>query len=779
MSPIPLRPDDLPLGQWSNAALRVLRERYLLKDTQGIPAESPEERLWRVAWAIAEADRAYGALEPELESLARRFYGLMVQRKFLPNSPTLMNAGRNPGLSLAACFVVPIEDSMASIVGAAASAALIQKAGGGTGFAFSRLRPRGSRVRSSSGISSGPVSFMRSLFDQMTEVVKQGSTRRGANMAVMRVDHPDILDFIDAKRDGGLTNFNLSVGITDEFMRALITGTPYPLRASAGWPRGDGGEYDEGDEYVDPATNARATCDAKAIWARITENAWRTGDPGLFFLDRANASTANPLPGEYVIESTNPCGEVPLYPNDQCVLGSINVAEFVDAPRGTFRWDDLGHTVELAVHFLDNVVDVSPAPTPEIWALTRDVRRIGLGIMGWADALARLTIPYASEQATELAVALMRFITGQAEASSIALAAERGPFPRWSASIYRDGPPRRNATVTAIAPTGTISLLAGCSSGIEPFYAVAFTHTVRHADGERRLHIFNDVLRETARTRGFWDAELEGRIAQAGTVRDCPGVPADVQRVFATAHEIPAEWHVRHQVAFQRHTHNSVSKTVNLARAASVEDVNAVYRMAWELGCLGITVFRDGCKEEQVITAGSQAAPPRRSSRRTESSMTQNRPDRLSGETFAIETPIGKAYITVTLLDDEPFELFVKIAKSGTDTMAMSEAIGRLASMILRLRSLPERTVRAREIARQLRHIGGSQDVGFGDSRVRSLPDAVALALQRVSQPTAGTPGAAETERRLGDLCPECGSATVIREEGCRHCVGCGVYAEC
>ena len=527
---------------------------------------------------------------------------------------------------------------------------------------------------------------------------------------------------------------------------------------------------------------------AVEVWARICEAAWATGDPGLFFIDRANRSSASPVPGRFTIESTNPCGEVPLYPNDQCILGSLNLASFVDQSARLIRWNELATGVQLAVRFLDNVVDISPAPTPGVAEMARDLRRIGVGVMGWADALVLLGIPYDSDRAIALAEEVMAFIAATGEAAAVDLAKQRGPFPLWSESIYREGPPRRNATVTTIAPTGTISVLAGCSAGIEPYYGVAFTHRVKQEDGERILRFVNPLFAALMRECGGSVEALIDEVARCGRVRATPGVPDDIKRLFPTAHELSPEWHVRHQAAFQRHTHNAVSKTVNLPADAEVADVSGAYRLAWEQGCVGITVYRDGCKAAQVLTSGIAASgagsPTESTIDDVPSTLMGPRPRCIDGQTFKVETPLGLAYITVTMLDGEPLEVFLNVGKSGTDTTAMSEAIGRLISTILRLQRLPTRKQRAAEICRQLRHIGGSRDVGFGANRVRSIPDAVASVLHASLQGPSnshesGKAGSQRTETKVRDLCPECNTAAVVYEEGCRRCIVCHRYSEC
>jgi ribonucleoside-diphosphate reductase alpha chain len=1117
-------------GVWTDSALRVLKERYLA------PGETPEGMCWRVAWAIAQAERRWGKSEAEVRQIALQFYDQMVDHLFLPNSPTLMNAGKENGLQYSACYVLPVEDSLEGIFEAIKRAAIVHKSGGGTGFAFSRLRPKDSIVRSTGGKASGPVSFLR-VFDAATEAVKQGGTRRGANMGILRVDHPDILEFITCKLDGGITNFNISVAITDRFMEAL--------------------EKDEEYELIAPHTGeVVGRLRARDVWNRIVDAAWRTGDPGLVFIDRINRSRANPVPDLETIEATNPCvpadtwvmtdqgprqvgeligrpvrlvvngrnfeapsgffftgirplvrletregyylrltadhpvrrltrytraeewvpagelkpgdlvvlndhrtltgwpglysehegylvgllvgdgtlkedkavlsiwaeaagaegmmaaavaatrnlphragfrgwtrargtewglspaairqiaaslgirpgvrytaalektssdfyrgflrgifdcdgsvqgsqrkgvsvrlaqsdleflravqrmllrlgivskiylrrragtkllpnvrggrrayaarpryelvitgkdlgrfagligfantakqqrlqtalvsyrrrpnrqpfiatvarivpegeepvydvqvpgvnafdangfvvhncGEQPLAPNDACNLGSINLAKFVlpgewgQDPEGRIDWTGLERTTRLAVRFLDDVIEVNPYPLPEIDAQVKANRRIGLGVMGWADMLLRLGIPYDSPEAVKLAERVMGFIRETGHDESARLAAERGPFPNWPYSIYRDGRPLRNATVTTIAPTGTISIIAGCSSGIEPLFAIAYSHIV----GERHLSFVNPIFEEIARQRGIYRPEIMDRVIEQGTLEGIEGVPEDICRVFVTAHEIDPEWHVRMQAAFQKHTDNGVSKTINLRHEATPEDVARAYMLAWELGCLGITVFRHGSKGEQVLHLGAKPGPTLQV-RTAEAQLTapavKPRPHVVSGHTYRQETPLGPAFITVNRNGSgEPFEVFINIGKAGSDVAAVAEAIGRLISLVLRLPSPMSPTERMREIIEQLKDIGGARQLGFGPTRVRSLPDAIAHVLAEELKGAGGAPPAgpgpagrvaAEGEVPAGgktaDLCPECGQATLVYEEGCAKCLSCG-YSEC
>lgn len=759
------------VGRWSEAAERVLRERYLARSPETNEViETPEGMCWRVARAVAEAEARYGKSPAEVEAVAEAFYDIMVDGRFLPNSPTLMNAGKQNGLQYSACYVLPVEDSLEGIFEAIKNAAIIHKSGGGTGFALSRLRSKNGIVRTTGGKASGPVSFLR-VFNAATEAVKQGGTRRGANMGILRVDHPDILEFIDCKLDGGITNFNISVGATDRFMEALR----------------DDGEYD----LVEPHTKtAVGRLRARDVFRRIVDAAWRTGDPGMIFLDRMNYSPANPTPGLSEIEATNPCGEQPLYPNEACNLGSLNVGAFVS--RGSdgepqVDWLSMKAAIRLAVRFLDDVIDVNPYPLPEIDAAVKANRRIGLGIMGWADMLINLGIPYDSERALDLARSTMRFVADAAHRESELLAAERGPFPAWAQSIYRDRRPLRNATVTTIAPTGTISIIAGASSGIEPLYAIAFSHIV----GERHLAFVNPRFEEIAKREGFYSEELAAAVAKQGTLEGIPGIPEHARRLFVTAHEIDPSWHVRIQAAFQRHTDNAVSKTINLRHEATVDDVANAYLQAYDEGCLGITVFRDRCKETQVLRVGSMPSEglgeeptpsePKALAARVEHAATvptvKPRPRVVHGTTYRAETPLGTAFVTVNRNGDgEPLEAFVSVGKAGSDTAAVSEAFGRLISLSLRLPSPLSSTERVREIVDQLANIGGGRSLGFGVHRVRSLPDAIAQVLAEdigLAPNGSAPPGATTT-----DLCPECGIATLVHAEGCAKCLSCG-FSEC
>jgi ribonucleoside-diphosphate reductase alpha chain len=559
-------------------AMEVLEKRYLLKDEKGNLAETPTGMFLRVAKAIAEADKNYGA---DPAASAKEFYAAMSRLEFLPNSPTLFNAGTNTGFALSACYVLPIEDSLEGIFTSLKNMALIEQTGGGVGFDFSRLRPAGDVVKTTMGVASGPVSFMK-IFDAATEVIKAGGRRRGAMMAILRVDHPDVIEFITAKtRPRALTNFNTSVTATDAFMHAVENNTDYTL--------------------INPRTKQPTKrLSARYVWDRLVDNAWRSGDPGIIFIDEVNRH--NPTPTLGPMASTNPCGEQPLLPYESCNLGSINLAKMLRG--GAVDWEKLGKTVRTAVHFLDNVIDVNPYPLKETDAITRANRKIGLGVMGFADLLILMGAPYDSERAEEIGEEIAKFINEEAGKASERLGLERGSFPNFDASIWKGKyGARRNATVTTVAPTGTISIIAGCSSGVEPLFAVAF---MRHVLEGARLFELHPIFEKIAKERGFYSGETLEKIVSHGTIGDVEDVPEDVRRLFVTAHDIAPEWHVRIQAAFQRHTENAVSKTVNLPEDASLSDVEGVFRLAYRLRCKGVTVYRYGSKGTQVLNLGGE-----------------------------------------------------------------------------------------------------------------------------------------------------------------------------
>ena len=566
---------NIELPKLTVNALEVLRQRYLLRDENEKIVESPDQLFSRVAKAVAASDGRYGENMGQTEQV---FYKMMSQLEFVPNTPTLFNAGTQLG-QLSACFVLPVEDSLEGIFNAAKNMALIEQSGGGVGFDFSRLRPKGDIVRSTKGVASGPVSFMR-IFDTGTEIIKAGGKRRGAMMAVLRVDHPDVLEFITSKQQPGfLSNFNISVAVTDDFMKAV----------------------NEGEEYwlVNPRNKEKTKkLIARDVWNLMAESAWMSGDPGVIFIDEINRHNPTPLVGK--IESTNPCGEQPLLPYESCNLGSINLSRMVE--DGKVDWKKLREIVRNAVHFLDNVIDANKYPLKEIEQITWANRKIGLGVMGFADMLIKLGVPYDTEEALNLGQQVMEFVETEGHRKSVELGEDRGSFPNFEGSIWKGKhSAMRNATVTTVAPTGTISIIAGCSSGIEPMFAISFIRNVLEGT---RLFETNPLFESMAKERGFYSAKLLEEIARTGSAQKVDGLPEDVKRLFITALDIKPEWHVKMQAAFQKHTDNAVSKTVNLPTEATVEDIRGIYELAWKLKCKGVTVFRYGSKPEQVLYIG-------------------------------------------------------------------------------------------------------------------------------------------------------------------------------
>lgn len=644
----------------TNNARIILEKRYLKKEN-GVPVETPEEMFMRVARAVAGAEKIFNPsiTDGEIEEYTRRFYNLMTSWDFLPNSPTLMNAGRELG-QLSACFVLPVEDSMEAIFTAVKDAALIHKSGGGTGFSFSRLRPKNSPVRSTGGIASGPVSFMK-VFNAATEAIKQGGTRRGANMGILRVDHPDILEFIRCKENNNeLTNFNISVGLTKEFMEAVARDEEYELKFA-------------GKVY--------GKLKARQVFEEIVDHAWANGEPGIIFLDRLNEGNPTPELGE--IEATNPCGEQPLLPYEACNLGSVNLANMVR--EGGVDWDKLAETVYWSVRFLDNVIEINEFPLEKIKTMVMGNRKIGLGVMGWADMLFRLRIPYDTDEAVELGRRVMTFIQKEARQASKKLAAERGSFPNIEKSIYR-GQKLRNATCTTIAPTGTISMIAGTSSGIEPVFALAYTKNV--LDGESLIEVdpvFRAYIEENFASE---EAHLIFRqIASGKSVREIEQIPPEIRRVFTTALEITPEWHIRMQAAFQEGTDNAVSKTVNFPSSATKEDVRRVYELAYKLGCKGVTVYRSGSREQEVLISGTQNNSSQ--SKPAAKTHPRPRPKRTVGVTEQVKTGCGKMYITVNYDQEGLIETFITTGSSG-GCSGFTEGVSRLISLALRANIAPE-----------------------------------------------------------------------------------------
>ncbi len=740
----------------SPSAKKVLEKRYLKRTAEGVPLEVPADMLARVAENIAQADLLYRPDE-SLDPVINEFFAVMANLEFLPNTPTLMNAGRELQ-QLSACFVLPVDDSMESIFGAIRDAALVHQSGGGTGFSFSRLRPKNDLVKSTMGVASGPVSFMR-VFDMATETIKQGGTRRGANMGILRVDHPDILEFIRAKEDEHiLNNFNISVGVTEEFMAAVLTGGEYALRN----PR---------DKKEVGRLNAREVFDL------IVDLAWKNGEPGIVFLDRLNRDNPTPKAGE--IESTNPCGEQPLLPYESCNLGSINLA--IMLKDGAVDYDRLRRVTRTAVHFLDNVIDMNKYPLPEIGTMTKSNRKVGLGVMGWADMLVELGVGYNSDQAIKLAHDVMGFIHQEAIKMSEELAAERGTFPNWEESTWAaKGKKVRNATLTTIAPTGTISIIAGVSSGIEPIFALAF---VRNVMDNTELPEAHPALEGVLKDRGLYTPDLMKSIAAVGGLHDMD-VPEDLKKVYVTAHDVSPEWHIRMQAAFQDHIDNAVSKTVNFSNSAKPEDVERVYLLAYELGVKGVTIYRDGSRQEQVLNigevnrkgdngqaqmqlgAGGQPVMPVRASRSPV----------LRGETREKTTGCGSLYVTVNEDDFGPREVFANMGKAGGCAAASTEALGRLISLAFRYGVPPDK------IVKQLRGIRCHVPLGFGPNQILSCPDAIGKALADKYHLSNGDGGHSVGQLEMPiayaqGACPECGGA-IEHEGGCMVCRACG-YSKC
>ncbi|MDK2955179.1 MAG: ribonucleoside-diphosphate reductase alpha chain [Desulfovibrionales bacterium] len=734
-------PQDIENPAISANALLVLERRYLRKDEEGDPCETPKDMFWRVAAAIAEEEGKYDQSPWSVEDLSREFYQLFTSKAFLPNSPTLMNAGRELG-QLAACFVLPVGDSMEEIFDAIKNAALIHKSGGGTGFSFSRLRPKNSRVGSTGGVASGPISFLK-IFNTATEQVKQGGTRRGANMAILRVDHPDVIEFIRAKeRESELSNFNLSVGLTEAFMRAV--------------------EADEEYDLVAPHTGSvTQRLKAREVFALLVRKAWECGDPGIVFLDRINRDNPTPELGE--IEATNPCGEQPLLPYEACNLGSINLSVMHDpaAPDGV-DWEKLKKVVHLAVRFLDNVIDASLYPLPSIAEIVRANRKIGLGVMGFADLLYRLGVPYDSREGREMGEALMAYVQDESKSASKILAKERGPFPNYERSTWgrRNLGPYRNATTTTIAPTGTLSILAECSSGVEPLFALSY---VRHVMDDDRLVEVNPIFEQALKDNGCHSHALMEEVARGGSVQGVAHLPEKLRRVFVTAMDIAPQDHLKMQAVFQKHTDNAVSKTVNMPNDYTEEQVWDIYVKAYELGLKGVTVYRDGCKSAQVLCTGE-------TDKRAEAERSvKDRPDIIYGFTQKLETGLGMLYLTVNEVDGKPFEVFATIGKSGRSITAKAEAIGRLVSLALRS------GVDVREIVKQLKGIGGEHPRFQKKGLLLSIPDAVSWALE--NRYLKGENIGYDANSLDKPICPECGEPLFF-EEGCLACKACG-YNKC
>jgi len=759
----------------SGNAIKVLERRYLRKDQEGKLIENPEQMFTRVASAIAIADKQYGKTEIEIKKLQESFFKIMANLEFLPNSPCLMNAGKELG-QLSACFTLPIEDSMESIFETLKVTSLIHKSGGGTGFNFSRLRPKNAVVKTTGGVASGPISFMR-VYDAATEAVKQGGTRRGANMGILRVDHPDIMEFITCKENNNhITNFNISVAITDEFMKCLADGKDYDL--------------------INPHTHTSVQkINAKDVFDLIVKQAHKNGEPGIIFIDRINQY--NPTPRLGKIESTNPCGEQPLLPYESCDLGSINLDQMCRKVSGRYEidWTKLKEVTCLAVHFLDNLIDVNKFPLVEIEKATKATRKIGLGVMGWASLLIRLNIPYCSDEAVALAEKIMSFILDEANRKSQELGKDKGVFPAFKGSIYdkKDGQSRmRNATLTTIAPTGTISIIAGpCSSGIEPLFALSYYRNVM--DNDKLIEV-EPLFEQVARERAFYSRQLMEKIAESASIKDIKEIPEDVRRVFVTSHDISPVWHVRMQAAFQKYVHNATSKTINFPHDATIEDVRKSYLLAFDLACKGITIYRDNSREEQVLNIGK---PKEKQEAKIVQEVKKDiaprpRPEVIIGTTTKVSTGCGNLYVTINVDEDgRPFELFTQMGKAGGCAASQLEATGRLVSLAFRA------GIEVKSIIEQLSNIRCPSPSWEKGQRIFSCADAIARVVERrlvsaqvvsvgVESTTIPMKHSHDDQLIASDLndqanivgvCPDCGG--VLRhEEGCVKCHACG-YSKC
>jgi ribonucleoside-diphosphate reductase alpha chain len=752
-------------------ARTVLEKRYLKKNDNNEVVESPEEMFFRVAENIAGAERLFDP-EAKTEVWTEKYYNMMADLDFLPNSPTLMNAGRELQ-QLSACFVLPVGDSMDEIFTSVRNTALIHKSGGGTGFSFSHIRPKNDMVRSTKGVSSGPLSFMR-VFDIATETVKQGGTRRGANMGILDCSHPEIMDFIEMKeKDGVLSNFNISVGITNEFMEALKRDEEYPLR--------------------NPRTlEVVGRLKASKVFKRIVELAWKNGEPGVIFIDRVNAD--NPTPHVGRIESTNPCGEQPLLPYESCNLGSINLANMMTTLNKEKKvdWAKLAETVRTSVRFLDNVIEVNRYPLPEIDKMTKSNRKVGLGVMGFADMLVEFGIPYDSHAAASLAEELMKFILKEAKKTSAHLAQERGAFPNFKGSIHdkEDAVPLRNATVTTIAPTGTISMIAGCSSGIEPLFAIVYEKNV--LDNQHLMEV-HPAFEKVAHEEGFYSDELMKMVADTGSLSKVYGIPKRIRDVFVTSHDIAPRWHITLQAAFQKFTENAVSKTVNFRSDATVADIEEVFRYAYDLNCKGVTVYRDGSRQNQVITSGTGGGHSATGTEPNYILHPRPRPSVTQGRTYKTKTGCGNLYVNINSDEFGFCEVFTQMGKSGGCAASNAEAVARLISISLRAGVDPK------SVVEQLRGIRCPVPTWNEGEMILSCADAIGRVLEKAINDREGARGASRTllpkpaakqtttqasEVQITNIdlgycpqCPECGGM-MEHEGGCAVCHSCG-FSKC
>lgn len=755
----------------TESGIKVLEGRYLKKGSDGKVTETAQDMFKRVAYNIAEAEKNYPK-GPGVEQTAEKFYDMMCNLYFLPNSPTLMNAGRDLQ-QLSGCFVIPIEDSIESIFESAKQGAIVHKSGGGTGYSFSRLRPKNDLVRSTSGISSGPVSFMYA-HNTYTDVVKQGGTRRGANMGILRVNHPDILEFIGCKsvpneknkmiasffsdskylqrvverfliENYQLNNFNISVAITDKFMEAVEKNQDYELI------------HPKSREVVQKLN-------AREVFNNIAENAWRSGEPGIIFIDKINRYNPTPEIGE--IESTNPCGEQPLLPYESCNLGSIDLSKFVE--KGKVNYSRLEEIVKRAVHFLDNVIDMNNYPLPQIEKVTKANRKIGLGVMGFADLLIELGIPYGSHESISKAEKIMSFVQEKSKEASQELAEKRGSFPNIEKSIYK-GKKMRNASTTTIAPTGTIGVITGCSQGIEPLYALVY----KRKTPQFELLESNKIFKRIAEEKGFYSEELIKEIYEKnGSIKQFENIPNEIKELFVTTLDLTPEEHIRIQATFQKYTDNAVSKTINFPEFATKEEVLKAYMLSYKLGCKGLTIYRDKSRDVQVLNTGNvEITPKSLQSILAEESLNASRPERVIGETLSAKTSFGKLYLTVNnnKQGGKLYEAFPTIGKTGGDIAAMGEGYGRLLSMLFKV------GVPAESIIEQLEGIGGKEIAYDHGKIVTSLPDAIAKLLKKRLENIASDNGeevnktATKQSKSSGNLCPKCGSG-LLKQEGCEKC---------
>ncbi|MEI7689415.1 MAG: adenosylcobalamin-dependent ribonucleoside-diphosphate reductase [Candidatus Saccharibacteria bacterium] len=835
---IPKPPDNLPEPKLSDNAWYIGRTRYARRDVDGNPIETAREMFWRVAYNIATAERLYGGTEKKHLATATQFYKLMTSRKFLPNTPTLLNTGK-VGQQLSACFVLPIPDDLDGILNTSVNMAKIHKSGGGTGFSFSRLRPKNDILSSSGGSTTGPVSFMQ-MYNDMTSAIRQGGVRRGANMGILHYNHPDILLFMIYKLDEfSLTNFNISVTTAKEFFDQIkidekLLAADYEngfdldslvadvreahqtrdidlkiVRLDAAvaklteWCSETTPGY--GYPLINPRNGAETgRLNAKKIFDLITRFAWQYGDPGMIFIDRINESRANPTPQLGQIEATNPCGEQPLLPYDACTLGSINLALFVK--EDDFDWEALRQTTHQSIHFLDNVLDMNEYPIPEVKEMVGKIRRIGLGIMGFADALLALNIGYNTDEGVEMAERVMKFIQKESDNASEELASKRGVFPAYKGSIY-DKPGEitpRNGARTTIAPTGTIAMLADASSGCEPLFAI--TYAKNTIEG-KRIFQTSPYFVEALKARNLYSEDLLEKIqSNGGSIQNIDEIPADLKKVFVTAGDISPQWHLKIQAGFQKYIDNAISKTINFSNSATVDDVRDAYLMAHETGCRGITIYRDGSREKQVLETKQGKSYYDKLDESNTDEPTDNaesvtttrlklkpRPSVLNGRTHQIATPVGQAFVSINEDEDgNIFEVFINVGRAGSDITADAEAIGRLISLTFRIPSDYYNSDQiAQKVMSQLRGIGGSSSTGFGADRVRSLADAVAKAIGQhqatkitmepvdkpISNETASLWEAPKTST-LTDICPECGTASLRFIEGCQKCESCG-FSKC